>query len=90
MITVLGKDRPGIISMVSNILYEQDCNLEDANQMILQKQFAGFLVDVNTNEDHTPAHNTKTGILNVSASSSLDTFVTYGGQNPDPIHSFKN
>jgi len=44
MITVLGKDRPGIISLVSNILYEQDCNLENVNQMILQSQFSGFFI----------------------------------------------
>jgi glycine cleavage system transcriptional repressor len=44
MITVLGKDRPGIIALVSNILYEQGCNLENVNQMILQKQFAGFFI----------------------------------------------
>ncbi|WP_457551834.1 glycine cleavage system protein R [Desulfobacula sp.] len=46
IITVLGKDRPGIISLVSNILYELDCNLENANQMILQEQFAGFFIAV--------------------------------------------
>ena len=42
IITVLGKDRPGIISKVSAVLYENDCNLENVNQMILQNQFAGF------------------------------------------------
>jgi glycine cleavage system transcriptional repressor len=42
IITVLGKDRPGIISQVSTILYELHCNLENVNQMILQNQFAGF------------------------------------------------
>ncbi len=42
IITVLGKDRPGIISQISTILYDLDCNLENVNQMILQKQFAGF------------------------------------------------
>ncbi|MBU4130118.1 MAG: ACT domain-containing protein [Proteobacteria bacterium] len=42
IITVLGKDRPGIISHISTILYERDCNLENVNQMILQNQFAGF------------------------------------------------
>lgn len=42
IITVLGKDRPGIIALVSTILYEQNCNLENVNQMILQDQFAGF------------------------------------------------
>ncbi len=42
IITVLGKDRPGIISRISTILYEIHCNLENVNQMILQNQFAGF------------------------------------------------
>ncbi len=42
IVTVLGKDRPGIISKISAILYENDCNLENVNQMILQNQFAGF------------------------------------------------
>ena len=42
IITVLGKDRPDIISKISAILYEHNCNLENVNQMILQNQFAGF------------------------------------------------
>jgi glycine cleavage system transcriptional repressor len=42
IVTVLGKDRPGIISQISAILYENECNLENVNQMILQNQFAGF------------------------------------------------
>lgn len=44
IITVLAKDRPGIIATITNILYEQDCNLENVNQMILQNQFAGFFL----------------------------------------------
>ncbi|MCP4021926.1 MAG: amino acid-binding protein [Desulfobacteraceae bacterium] len=44
IITVLGKDRPGIISLVTNHLYELECNLENVNQMILQNEFAGFFV----------------------------------------------
>jgi glycine cleavage system transcriptional repressor len=42
IITVLGKDRPGIISQTTTILYELECNLQNVNQMILQNQFAGF------------------------------------------------
>ena len=42
IITVIAKDRPGIIAKVTTILYELDCNLENANQMILQNQFSGF------------------------------------------------
>jgi glycine cleavage system transcriptional repressor len=46
IITVLAKDRPGIIALVTKVLYELECNLENVNQMILQDQFAGlFLVD---------------------------------------------
>lgn len=44
IITVLGKDRPGIISKIANILYGLDCNLENVNQMILQEEFAGFFI----------------------------------------------
>lgn len=44
IITVLGKDRPGIIAQITSILYALDCNLENANQMILQNQFAGFFI----------------------------------------------
>lgn len=42
IITVLGKDRPGIISKITHMLYELDCNVENVNQMILQSQFSGF------------------------------------------------
>jgi glycine cleavage system transcriptional repressor len=46
IITVLTKDRPGIIAHVTRILFELGCNLENVNQMILQNQFAGlFLVE---------------------------------------------
>ena len=71
IITVLGKDRPGIISLISNILYELDCNLENANQMILQHQFAGFfIVDPPSNTDlenfsQTLQRKTKTSGLTV-------------------------
>ncbi|MDT8378984.1 MAG: ACT domain-containing protein [Desulfotignum sp.] len=46
IITVLTKDRPGIIAHVTRVLFELGCNLENVNQMILQDQFAGlFLVE---------------------------------------------
>lgn len=44
IITVLAKDRPGIIARVSTDLFELGCNLENVNQMILQNQFAGFFI----------------------------------------------
>ena len=53
IITVLAKDKPGIIARVSTDLFELDCNLENVNQMILQQQFAGFFI-VEAPEDVTP------------------------------------
>jgi len=44
IITVLGKDRPGIIAQVTTDLFDLECNLENVNQMILQNQFAGFFI----------------------------------------------
>jgi len=44
IITVLGKDRPGIIAQVTSDLFDLECNLENVNQMILQNQFAGFFI----------------------------------------------
>lgn len=55
IITVLAKDRPGIIAHVTRILFELGCNLENVNQMILQSQFAGlFLVEApeGVDKDH--------------------------------------
>ncbi len=44
IITVLGKDKPGIIAAVAKSLYQLGCNLENVNQMILQSEFAGFFL----------------------------------------------
>ncbi len=44
IITVLGRDKPGIIAAVSKSLYKLGCNLENVNQMILQNEFAGFFL----------------------------------------------
>ena len=41
---VLGPDRPGIIAAVSQVLFEQGCNLEDVNQTSLQGQFVGIFI----------------------------------------------
>lgn len=44
LISVLGSDRPGIIAAVSQILSENECNIEDVNQTILQSEFAGVFM----------------------------------------------
>ncbi len=44
VIAVLGCDRPGIISIVSRVLFEQGCNIEDVSQTILQTEFVGTFI----------------------------------------------
>jgi len=44
VVFVLGPDRPGIIAAVSQVLFEQGCNLEDVNQTCLQSQFVGIFM----------------------------------------------
>jgi glycine cleavage system transcriptional repressor len=44
IISVLGKDRPGIIAAVTRVLFEQDFNIEDVSQTILQNEFSSILI----------------------------------------------
>jgi glycine cleavage system transcriptional repressor len=41
---VLGPDRPGIIAATSQVLFEQEYNLEGVNQTSLQSQFVGIFI----------------------------------------------
>lgn len=40
LITVSGKDKPGIIAKVSGLLFARGCNLEDISMTLLEGQFA--------------------------------------------------
>lgn len=44
IVSVLGKDRPGIIAAVTRILFETDCNIENVSQTILQNEFSGIFI----------------------------------------------
>jgi glycine cleavage system transcriptional repressor len=44
VVSVLGYDRPGIVASISQVLFENRCNIEDVNQTILQTEFAGFFI----------------------------------------------
>ena len=44
VISVLGYDRPGIVAAVTQLLFEQHCNIEDVSQTILQTEFAGIFI----------------------------------------------
>jgi glycine cleavage system transcriptional repressor len=40
ILTVVGKDRPGIVADVTEILYKWGCNLEDSSMSLLGRHFA--------------------------------------------------
>ena len=43
-LTIVGRDRPGIVSQVTEILFKQGCNLADSSCSILGGQFAMILI----------------------------------------------
>jgi glycine cleavage system transcriptional repressor len=43
-LTIVGRDRPGIVSEVTEILFKQGCNLADSSCSILGGQFAMILI----------------------------------------------
>jgi glycine cleavage system transcriptional repressor len=43
-VSVIGKDRPGIVASVSEVLYKLGCNIEDSSCSILGGQFAMILI----------------------------------------------
>ena len=44
IISVLCKDRPGIIAAITRVLFEKDFNIEDVSQTILQSEFSGIFI----------------------------------------------
>lgn len=44
IMTAFGKDRPGILAEVSQLIYENGCNLEDSTMTILSDEFAMILL----------------------------------------------
>lgn len=44
IMTAFGKDRPGIVADVSQIIYENSCNLEDSTMTLLEDEFTIILV----------------------------------------------
>lgn len=51
VLSVLGKDRPGIVARVASTLCSLGCNIEDCSQTILQTEFAGIFI-VNNRQTH--------------------------------------
>jgi len=52
IMTAFGKDRPGIVADVSQVLYENGCNLEDSTMTLLADEFTlTLLFTTGTNEN---------------------------------------
>lgn len=47
VLSVIGKDKPGILANISTILFEHGCNIEDVSQTILQTEFASIFIVLN-------------------------------------------
>ncbi len=43
-LTIIGRDRPGIVAQVTDILYRMGCNIADSSSTILGGQFAMILI----------------------------------------------
>jgi glycine cleavage system transcriptional repressor len=44
ILSVLGRDRPGIVAAVARTLFDQGCNIENVSQTMLQSEFAGIFI----------------------------------------------
>lgn len=44
IVSVIGKDKKGIIAGVSRVLFEQDINIEDISQTIMQDYFTMIMM----------------------------------------------
>lgn len=60
IITVIGKDRTGIVATVSTALFEESVNIEDINQTIMEGNFVmTMLVDIKNAKKDIKALRTK-------------------------------
>ncbi|MGN0819274.1 MAG: ACT domain-containing protein [Christensenellaceae bacterium] len=51
IVSVLGKDRTGIIAKVSAVLYNLDVNIEDISQTIMQNEYFTMIMMVKLKEN---------------------------------------
>jgi glycine cleavage system transcriptional repressor len=48
-VSVIGRDRPGIVASVSRVLYQNRCNIEELSQAAIRGQFAMILIASTSN-----------------------------------------
>jgi glycine cleavage system transcriptional repressor len=53
-LSAIGRDRPGIVADLAELIYECDCNLEDSSMTILGSEFAVLLLLTGTGPDVAP------------------------------------
>jgi glycine cleavage system transcriptional repressor len=70
VVTVLGKDRPGIIAEIARVLFEKGGNIEDSSMTILQGEFAMILI-VSIPEGMT-LHELRRGLIDIEGSMDLE------------------
>jgi len=44
ILSILGRDRPGIVAAVSRALTDLNCNIENVSQTMIQREFAGIFI----------------------------------------------
>jgi glycine cleavage system transcriptional repressor len=54
LISVFGRDRPGIVANVSRILYQNSCNIEELSQTAIKGRFAMILIASFSREESVP------------------------------------
>ena len=79
IISVIGKDRPGIIASITRVLFDQDLNIEDVSQTILQNQFSGIFIA--SGPDTTSYKELKKHLKNSSSDLDLHYYVRDMGSN---------
>ena len=50
-VSVIGRDRPGIVASVSRVLYQNRCNIEELSQTAIRGQYAMILIASTSNRE---------------------------------------
>ncbi|MCK5039811.1 MAG: ACT domain-containing protein [Candidatus Aenigmarchaeota archaeon] len=69
-ITVIGIDKKGIVARVSNLLYENDINIEDINQKIMEGYFVMTML-VDMNDSKTPLEDVRSKLEKIGKEMNL-------------------
>jgi glycine cleavage system transcriptional repressor len=50
-VSVIGRDRPGIVASIAKVLFQNRCNIEDLSQTAIRGQFAKILITSTASEE---------------------------------------